>query len=371
MTDSGWLPVDAGYMRRALELAERAAGLTSPNPMVGAVIVRDGTVVGEGFHRAAGEPHAEVEALAGAGEQARGATLYVTLEPCAHEGRTPPCAPAVIAAGIERVVIATADPNPRVNGRGITALRRAGVSSEIGLLGTDAQAQNRAFFTWVRHSRPHVTLKAAMTVDGKIADFHGESRWITGEEARAEAHRLRSRSDAIVVGIGTALRDDPSLTVRLREPWPREPHRVVIDSEGRLPVTARLIRAGTPARAVIAVGLSEPTPRTRALEEAGATVVRCPAAGGRVDVTRLLTWLAEREVTAILLEGGGEANSAFLEADLVDRVAMFIAPVLLGGRAAPTAVAGGGRPLKDALRIRGAAVRRVGEDFLLEGDIDR
>jgi diaminohydroxyphosphoribosylaminopyrimidine deaminase / 5-amino-6-(5-phosphoribosylamino)uracil reductase len=371
MSRGASLQADTAYMWRALTLAERAAGLTSPNPVVGAVVVVGDTIVGEGFHRAAGQPHAEVEALANAGERARGATLYVTLEPCTHQGRTPPCAPAVIAAGIERVVIATKDPNPRINGRGIEALRQAGLTVDTGLLATEAHAQNRAFFTWARWARPHVTLKAAMTLDGKIADIHGQSRWITGETARAEAHRLRSRSDAIVVGIGTAIQDDPALTVRLADPWPREPFRVIIDSEARLPVTARVIQAGTPARAIIAVGLAEPTPRTRALEEAGATVVRCPAPGGRVDVARLLAWLGEREVTAVLLEGGGEVNAAFLEAGLVDRVAVFIAPVLLGGRAAAALVAGAGRPLKEALRVRGMTVRPVGEDFLLEGDIDR
>jgi diaminohydroxyphosphoribosylaminopyrimidine deaminase / 5-amino-6-(5-phosphoribosylamino)uracil reductase len=363
--------LDASCMRRALDLAERAAGLTSPNPMVGAVVVRDGIVVGEGFHRAAGQPHAEVEALVQAGERARGATLYVTLEPCVHQGRTPPCVPAVITAGIRRVVIATGDPSSRVAGRGIEALRQAGLSAEVGLLGEEATALNRVFFTYVRRGRPHVILKAGMTLDGKIADVHGISRWITGEGARAEAHRLRSGSDAIVVGIGTALRDDPALTVRLKEPWPREPYRVVIDSDARLPISARLIHAATPARAIVAVGLAEPTPRIRALEETGATVVRCPAPGGRVDVARLLAWLAEREVTAVLLEGGAEANAAFLDAELVDRVAIFIAPLVLGGRTAPTVVGGDGRPLKEGLRLRGVTMRRVGVDFLVEGDIER
>src|SRR5207244_1654130 len=231
---------------RPLEVPIRP-GLTSPNPLVGAVVVRDSVVVGEGFHAGPGRPHAEIEALRAAGDRAGGATLYVTLEPCAHQGRTSPCAPALVAAGLARVVVATGDPNPLVDGRGLEILRRAGIAVDSGLLADEARAQNRASFTWITHRRPHVTLKTAMTLDGKIAAVHGGSRWITGEAARAETHRLRSRADAIVVGIGTALADDPELTVRLGAPWPREPYRVVVDAEARLPTQARLIHAGTPA----------------------------------------------------------------------------------------------------------------------------
>src|SRR5207247_4476356 len=217
---------DERFMQRALDVAARARGLTSPNPMVGAVVVREGTMIAEGFHRAAGEPHAEIEALSVAGGAARGATLYSTLEPCVHHGRTPPCAPAVIAAGVRRVVIATTDPNPVVSGRGVDTLRAAGIDVVTGVLAAHAAALNRIFLTAMRERRPHVTLKAAMTLDGKIADTHGTARWITGERARAHAHRLRSEADAIVVGVATVLRDDPELTVRLDAPWPREPYRV-------------------------------------------------------------------------------------------------------------------------------------------------
>jgi diaminohydroxyphosphoribosylaminopyrimidine deaminase/5-amino-6-(5-phosphoribosylamino)uracil reductase len=362
---------DAGFMQRALDLAEQAAGLTSPNPTVGAVLVRGGVVVGEGFHAGAGRPHAEREALAAAGNCARDATLYVSLEPCVHQGRTPPCAPAVIAAGLARVVVATLDPNPVVNGRGVARLREAGLAVEVGLLGDEARALNRGFFTWITEGRPHVTLKAAMTLDGKIADVHGGSRWITGGEARAEAHRLRSRSDAIVVGIGTALADDPELSVRLGMPWPREPYRVVVDAEARLPADARLLRSGTPSRAVIAVGSRAAAERVAALRAAGATVVECPDPSGRVDLRHLLDWLAGRAVTAVLLEGGGGLNAAFLEAGLVDRVVVFVAPLVMGGRAAPTPVEGDGLALKDALRLRAWTVRWAGEDVVLEGDLER
>ncbi len=362
---------DRGFMRRALELAGQAEGLTSPNPMVGAVVVGDGVIVGEGFHAGAGKPHAEIEALGAAGNRALGATLYVTLEPCAHEGRTPPCAPVVARAGLARVVIATRDPNPLVDGRGIETLRRGGVAVDLGLLGEEARALNRCFFTWVRARRPHVTLKTAMTLDGKIADVHGSSRWITGEAARSATHTLRSRSDAIVVGIGTALTDDPELTVRLGTPWPREPYRVVVDGGARLPAGARLIHAGTPSRAVIGVGSQADAARIQALEAAGATVVRCPERAGRVDLAYLLEWLGGREVTSVLLEGGGGLNAAFLESALVDRIVAFIAPVIVGGRAALTPVEGSGRALKEALRLVGTTVRRIGEDVVIEGDVER
>ena len=359
---------DAGFMRRALDLAERGRGLTSPNPMVGAVVVRDGRIVGEGAHLRAGGPHAEVEALAAAGEAARGATLYCTLEPCHHQGRTPPCSPAVAAAGITRVVAALADPNPLARGGG-ARLRAAGVTVELGLLAEDGERQNRAWLTAMRERRPHVTLKAAATLDGKIADVHGGSKWITGEAARLHAHRLRSESDAIVVGITTALRDDPALTVRLGEPWPREPYRVVLDTTARLGADARVIQAGTPSRALIAVGTDAPADRVAALARAGATVLRGPTHGGRVDVVALLARLFELEVRAVLLEGGAETHAAFLEAGVVDRVALFLAPLLLGGREAPGVLGGAGRELKSAPRLGPMTVTPLGDDVLLEADV--
>jgi diaminohydroxyphosphoribosylaminopyrimidine deaminase / 5-amino-6-(5-phosphoribosylamino)uracil reductase len=360
------------FMRRALELAERGRGLTSPNPMVGAVVVMPaGEVVGEGFHARAGAPHAEVEALRAAGARARGATLYVTLEPCAHQGRTPPCAPAVIEAGVVRVVVAVTDPNPLVSGRGVAELRGAGVEVVTGVAAAEAERQNRAFLTAMRERRPHVTLKAGMTLDGKIADLHGASRWITGESARQHAHRLRSESDAIVVGIGTVLRDDPELTVRLAQPWPREPLRVVLDTGARTPPGARLIRAGRPTCAVIAVGSEAPHTRVKALADAGATIVVCRTRDGRVDLGALLTELFAREVRAVLVEGGGEVHGAFLDAGLVDRVAMFAAPLLIGGRGATPVVGGAGRELKSAVRLSDFTVTPLGDDLLVEADVVR
>jgi len=361
---------DERFMRRALELADQGRGLTSPNPMVGAVVVApSGEVVGEGVHRRAGGPHAEITALRAAGPRTRGATLYVTLEPCAHHGRTPPCAQAVMEAGVARVVAPLADPNPLVAGRGFDALRDAGIEVSVGLLAEEAARQNRVFFTAMREQRPHVTLKAAMTLDGKIADTHGTARWITGERARAHAHRLRSEADAIVVGVATVLRDDPELTVRLDAPWPREPYRVALDTEGRTPPRARFIAAGDPARALVAVGEGAPEERVGPLRAAGATVVRCPTRAGRVDLGFLLGELFAREVQGVLVEGGGEVHAAFLDAGIVDRVAVFVAPLLVGGRTAPSVVGGAGRELKSGVRLGPLIVTPIGDDILVEADV--
>jgi diaminohydroxyphosphoribosylaminopyrimidine deaminase/5-amino-6-(5-phosphoribosylamino)uracil reductase len=369
VTAAAALDRDARFMRRALALAAQGRGLTSPNPVVGAVVVSGEDIVGEGFHERAGGPHAEVVALAAAGERCRGATLYVTLEPCAYHGRTPPCAPAVIAAGIRRVVAALVDPNPRVSGRGLAALRAAGLEVTEAMLAEEAERQNRAFLTAMRLGRPHVTLKAAMTLDGRIADLHGESKWITGAPAREAAHRLRSEADAVLVGVGTALRDDPSLTVRLDRPWPREPYRVVLDTHARTPGGARFIAAGTPSRALVMVGPDAGRERIAALVSAGASVTTLPVRDGHVDLGAALTALAGLEVRAVLVEGGGELHGAFLDAGLVDRVAVFIAPSLLGGRRATSAIEGPGLALRSAPRLTALEVTRLGDDVLIEADV--
>jgi diaminohydroxyphosphoribosylaminopyrimidine deaminase/5-amino-6-(5-phosphoribosylamino)uracil reductase len=362
---------DLVFMRRALELAELGRGLTSPNPIVGAVLVREGRVVGEGAHLRAGGPHAEIAALQVAGDGARGATLYVTLEPCAHHGRTPPCAPTVARAGVVRVVVALPDPNPLVAGGGADVLRAAGIAVELGVLAAEAERQISPWLTAMRRRRPHVTLKAAATLDGRLADVHGVSKWITGEAARERAHRLRAEADAVLVGLTTALRDDPALTVRLAEPWPREPYRIVLDTTARLGVQARVIHAGTPARAIVAVGPQAPPARVAALEAAGARVLRCPTREGRVDPVALLERLFELEVRTVLVEGGGETHAAFVEAGVVDRVALFLAPLLLGGRDAGGIIGGAGRDLKAALRLAPLRATPVGDDLLIEADVVR
>jgi len=362
---------DRRWMAHALMLAERGRGLCSPNPMVGAVAVSEGRPVGQGFHSRAGGPHAEVEALREAGDQARGATLYITLEPCNHQGRTPPCVDAILNAGVRRVVVAVGDPNPRVRGGGACALRDAGLEVLLGCLEEEARACNRVFLAAMERLRSHVTLKCAMTLDGKIAAFDRSARWITGEAARLEAHRLRGHSDAVMVGIGTVLADDPALTVRLDPPWPREPMRVVLDSRARLPLTARVIDSGSPSRVVVAVADEAPVERVTRLEARGVTVLSCKSRDGRVDLADLCARLFALDVTGVLLEGGSELNWAFVEAGLVDRVAIFIAPLLIGGALAPTAVGGRGLLLPEALRLRSLEARLVGRDWLIEGDIAR
>jgi len=367
--NTGLRPEDLRWMGRALELAGRGVGLTSPNPVVGAVLVGAGRAVGEGFHARAGGAHAEAEALEQAGTAARGATLYVTLEPCNHTGRTPPCVQAITTAGVKRVVAATRDPNPRVPGGGAAALSRAGVEVTLGCREGEAIAVNRVFITTARRGRPHVTLKWAATLDGATADVRFGSRWITGSEARLEAHRMRSRADAVVVGIGTALADDPGLDVRLGGPWPREPFRVVVDSRARLPVTARLIGAGKPERALVAVTDAADPERLESLETRGVTVLRCKSQQGQVDVSDLVSRLGALDVGGILLEGGGRLAWAFLEAGLVDRVVAFTAPMLLGGAAAPRAVGGAGLLLPEAVRLEGIGVRPMGTDWMMEADV--
>jgi diaminohydroxyphosphoribosylaminopyrimidine deaminase/5-amino-6-(5-phosphoribosylamino)uracil reductase len=339
--------------------------------MVGAVLVRDGEVVGEGAHLEAGGPHAEVVALAAAGGRARGATCYVTLEPCAHHGRTPPCVSALVAAGVSGVVAACRDPNPLVDGRGLAALEAAGIPVSVGVGATEARALNRAFFCVMTRGRPHVTLKSAVTLDGRIAAVDGSSRWITAEAARLEAHRMRFAADAVLVGIGTVLHDDPALTVRLPGVPPKEPLRVVADSRLRTPDAARLIGAGDPSRVV--VGCVEPAPDAAAarLRARGVRILELPESEGRVDLAALLAGLRGLGVTSVLAEGGAELAGGLLDRGLVDRVAFFFAPRLVGGRTAPGPFGGHGRALKDAVGVVDLRYRPVGEDLLIEGDLTR
>jgi diaminohydroxyphosphoribosylaminopyrimidine deaminase/5-amino-6-(5-phosphoribosylamino)uracil reductase len=363
---------DVRLMRRALALAERGRGRTRPNPVVGAVIVRRGRVVGEGFHLRAGEPHAEVHALRAAGDAARGATLYVSLEPCSHTGRTGPCTEAIIAAGVARVVVGCRDPNPLVDGKGTARLRRAGIRVDVGCLEADCAAANRAFAIWVRERRPLVTLKAAATLDGHIADGaardHRAPVWITGPAARQAAHELRAAHDAVLVGAGTVLADDPRLTVRLpgrARAAGAAPLRVVLDGRLRTPPWARVLGRGAPTLIVTAAGAGPA--RVRALEAAGAEVLALPARAGRVDLGRVLAALAARDVQSLLVEGGADVLGAFIRARLCDRVALFVAPRLIGG-GVPVA-AGRGLPVARALELGKLEVRPVGRDLLLAGDV--
>ncbi len=341
---------DERMMRRALVLAARGLGETTPNPAVGCVVARDGRVVGEGFHARAGGPHAEAAALLEAGARARGATLYVTLEPCAHHGRTPPCAPLVRDSGVARVVAATRDPHPLVAGRGLALLRRAGVAVETGLLAAEAARLNERFLSWARRGRPFVLLKVASTLDGRIATAAGRSKWITSAPQRRQARWLRRLHDAVLVGIGTALADDPLL---LPSPRTRRPFlRVVLDSRLRLPPRSRLARSAAPRTPVLALCCAPSPSRRRDLERAGVEVAVVQEEGGRVSVPAVLGALAARGVTSLMVEGGGEVLGSFLAARLLDQVALFRAPLLLGGRGSRPGF-GGEDPLRiqDALRL--------------------
>ncbi len=355
-------------MARALALAARRLGATSPNPPVGAVIMRGGRIVGAGFHRRAGGPHAEVLALRQAGAKAKGATLYVTLEPCCHlDKRTPPCVPAVVAAGIKRVVIAARDPNPKVKGRGFAALRRAGVKVEVGVGAAEAERLIEPYRMLITKGRPFVTLKVGATLDGKIATARGESRWITGPASRKLVHRLRAGSDAILTGIGTVLTDNPSLTVRMGAATRRPPLRIVLDPSLRLQPRAKIL-TDRRAPALVVTTSSGPAAKRAALQKAGAEVVVLPAQGRRIRWNVLLRELGRRGIASLLIEGGAELNASALREHAVDRVLVFLAPKLLGGRAALGAI-GGLSParLHEALPLKHVAVTRVGADIMVDG----
>lgn len=356
-------------MREALRLAENARGRTSPNPLVGAVIVRENRIVAVGWHRQAGTEHAEIHALRMAGELAKGATLYVTLEPCAHDGRTGPCAKAVIEAGIRRVVAAMEDPNPVVSGRGMAMLRDAGIEVRCGVLEEEARRQNEVFMKWVTTKTPFVWMKMAMSLDGRIATVGGESQWITGEEARRRGHAMRDEMDGILVGVGTVLADDPQLTTRCPSDG-RDPCRIVLDSHARTPLTARLLRDGA-APTLIAVTEAAPKRRVDALREMGAELLSC-GAGPRVDLSQLLSQLGQREICSLLVEGGGTVHFSFLAEGLTDKVTAFLAPKILGGRTALGAVAGEGFfHLKDAVTLTELQVERLGDDLVLTGYVPK
>lgn len=360
-------------MRAALALAARGLGRVAPNPAVGCVIVagkRDGLVVGRGWTQHGGRPHAETEAIARAGRAARGATAFVTLEPCAHHGKTPPCADALIAAGVTRVVAATEDPDPRVAGSGLDRLREAGIAVESGLLREAAEALNAGYFMRQRSGRPLVTLKLATTLDGRIATHGGDSRWITGEPARMRVHLMRSRHDGVLVGIGTALADDPDLTCRLAGLDDRSPVRIVMDARLHLPLTSRLVvSAGeVPTWLVTLAGANRS--RRRAFEDCGVRIVEVDAGpDGYPEPLATLQALAKLGLTRVLVEGGGHVAAAFVRAGLVDRLRWFRAPGIIGGDGIPAVAAYGVDRLALMQRFRCTDVVRIGDDLLESYDL--
>jgi diaminohydroxyphosphoribosylaminopyrimidine deaminase/5-amino-6-(5-phosphoribosylamino)uracil reductase len=356
---------EADWMARALELAERGRGHVEPNPLVGAVVVRDGRAVGEGWHQRYGGPHAEVHALAAAGEAARGATLYVTLEPCCHHGKTPPCTEAVLRAGVRRVVAALPDPFPAVAGQGAAQLRAAGVEVEFGPGEAAARRQNAPYLKLLATGRPYVHAKWAMTLDGKIATRGGDSKWISNAASRRLVHALRGWVDAVVVGVGTAVADDPLLTAR--PPGPRTAARVVLDSHARLPLTSALVRTAREVPTVVATAAAPPA-QAALLHAAGCEVLTLPGTDGRPDVGALLAELGRRRMTNVLVEGGAAVLGAFLDAGAIDEVHVWIAPRLAGGAAALTAVGGRGvEKIAQALTLTECHVETVEGDVYVHG----
>jgi diaminohydroxyphosphoribosylaminopyrimidine deaminase/5-amino-6-(5-phosphoribosylamino)uracil reductase len=352
---------DALWMRRALEAAQAGRGFVEPNPLVGAVVVREGHLVGIGHHQRFGGPHAEVLALQEAGEAARGATLYVTLEPCCHTGKTRPCTAAILAAGIRRVVAAMRDPFPRVDGGGVATLESAGVTVEVGCEAEAARALNAPYLKRLTTGLPFVTAKWAMTLDGKTATASNDSRWISSEQARQFVHALRGRMDAIIIGIGTALADDPLLTVR--PSGPRCPVRVVLDGAARLPMHGNLVRTAREFPVIVAVTARAEASRRHALEQAGCEILEL-GGSGPTAMTELLQALSRRAMTNVLVEGGGRVTGSFLDAGHIDAVEVFVAPCVEGGDHAYTAVRGrGSRLMNEALRLRDVEVGRAGDDM--------
>ena len=358
---------DKGHMRHALELAAGGSGWVSPNPMVGCVIVREDQVVGRGYHQRFGGPHAEVHALREAGGRARGATLYVTLEPCCHTGKTPPCVDAILASQVERVVVSMRDPNPRVDGGGLSRLAKAGIDVTVGVCAGEARRLNESFIKHVTTRCPFVISKSAITLDGKIATCKGSSRWITGEAARAVGHELRHASDAIAVGIGTASHDDPLLTARIPGRLGSNPLRVVVDSALRLSPRARLADVAEDRRTLVATTAHPSDAKAQALRARGVDVIRLPSqSDGRVDLGALCKVLGERGIASLLVEGGAALTTALLEWRLIDKMVLFVAPKIIGGDGVSVFGPCGVHTMDQALHLRDLTSRPVGGDLMLE-----
>ncbi len=360
---------DEQWMKRALRLAQAGKGRTSPNPAVGAVLVKRGRPVGEGYHARAGEAHAEIVALRQAGKKASGSVLYVNLEPCTHYGRTPPCVPQVIKAGVKRVVIGMEDPNPVVHGKGIEALRGFGVKVNVGVLEKECRKLNEAFCKYILQKEPFVMLKVAATLDGKIATRNGDSKWISGEASRRFVHRIRDQVDGVLVGIGTILRDDPLLTARRKQG--REPYRIVLDSRLKIPEEARVFEHSA-SEVILATTPLAPREKIERLEERGTRVLVVDSKEGRVDLKSCLAKLGEIGVMSLLVEGGSQVNGSFLDEGLIDNFLLFFSPKVTGDPEGLGIFGGrGASRLKDAFAVKKVAMRRIGEDIMLEGYPER
>ncbi len=359
---------DRAWMQLAIREARKGLGRTSPNPGVGAVVVKDHRLIATGYHHQAGTPHAEVHALRAAGEKTRGATIYVTLEPCNHTGRTPPCTQAILASGISRVVVGMLDPNPLVAGGGCKTLAAQGLEVTQGVLVEECRSLNRPFIKQVTTGLPWVIMKAGMSLDGRLALASGQCAWITNEQSRRQVHRLRDRVDAILIGSGTALSDDPALTTRLPGRWGRDPLRVILDTALRLPPTARMLQQASSAATWIFCGPDADAKRAAALIEAGAVIKQVRLDGaGQLDLEAVLCELGRVQLTSVLVEGGSRVHGAFLRAGLVDEVNIFVAPIFIGADGVPLLDGLGLKKVVDAPCFTTTRVRRFGNDVLIEG----
>ncbi len=363
---------DREYMKKVFRLAGKAKGRTSPNPLVGAIIVKDDTIVGQGYHEKYGAAHAEIKALKEAGEKARGGTLYLNLEPCCHQGQTPPCTAEIISAGITRVVVATKDPNPLVNGRGIRELQKNKIEVKTGVLENAGKKFNEYFFKYIRTKTPFAILKMGMSLDGKMATKTGDSRWITSELLRGFVHELRNEIDSTLVGIGTVIRDNPRLTTRLKDGKGRDPKRIVVDSLLRIPLQARIFTQQSDAENIIITTTNAPVARVKKLEEIGARVIFIKTAGkNMVDLESMLIELGKLQITSILIEGGPGINGSAIQSGIVDKVIMFIAPKIIGGFSAPSAIGGEGvARVDDAIKLHDIKTKRFGNDLMIEGYVE-
>ncbi|GAA0729107.1 bifunctional diaminohydroxyphosphoribosylaminopyrimidine deaminase/5-amino-6-(5-phosphoribosylamino)uracil reductase RibD [Clostridium malenominatum] len=354
------------YMKRALELAKLGEGRVNPNPLVGAVIVKDGRIIGEGYHKAFGGPHAEVNAFSNALEDVTGAHMYVTLEPCSHYGKTPPCAKAIVEKRIKKVTIAMKDPNPMVSGNGIDILRKNGIEVEVGVMEEEAKALNEIFIKYITTKLPFCILKTASTLDGKISTFSGDSKWITGEKSREYVHQIRNKISSIMVGIETVIKDNPSLTTRIKDKKGRNPIRIIIDSKGRIPLDAKLLYEE--GSTIIVTTQKASDEKLIKLKELGVEIIKTPLRNERVDLNYLMKELGERKIDSILLEGGGTLSYSALKEGIVDKVMTFIAPKIIGGRDSKTPVEGDGIEfMKDAINLKNIEVQRFDEDILIQG----
>jgi len=360
--------IDEAYMKMALELAERGWGHTSPNPLVGCVIVKDGQIVGRGYHEKYGQPHAEVNAIWDAGESSRGATLYVNLEPCCHYGKTPPCSELIIKSGLKRVVVGMRDPNPKVQGGGIKQLLDAGIEVETGVREEESRRLNEIFIKHISKGEPFVILKTAVTMDGRTCTVTGDSKWITSEESRKLVHRVRANASCLVTGVETVIKDDPMLNVRLEGDW-KNPLRVVLDSKARLPLGSKLL-TNEPGNTLVCVTEDAGGEKVETIRRSGAQVLVLPKSENGVDVKALMANLAERGFDSVLVEAGARVNTSFLRAGLVDKVMMFMAPKILTGASSPSWTAGSPPSLmSEAIKLEGIWAESVGRDILVQGYI--